>query len=173
MIMLNNIKNILVIIFLLCAVSCEEETYEVEYQPGYPNILAGNWEAYDFPNGAFDLESNFDGPYDLVTALDPNSGDSLVVSNIYDTGVRVKARFSGQTIAVTKGKQLEVINDGEFGIRYVSIEGQVFPAEDNDEQDVIVMLIGLYDQFDNQVDSVYTVGFRKTGFENIEDQNFD
>lgn len=171
--MRNLFKFIILIVSCSLLPSCEEETYEVEYQNGYPNVLAGNWTAFDFPGGVFSLESNYDGPYDLVTALDPNSRDSLVLSNVYDTGVRVKAKISGQTFTVTKGKQLEVINDGQFGISYVSVEGEVIQASRGDEQDVIILLVGMYDQFNAQVDSVLIYGFRKTGFENIEEQNIN
>lgn len=171
---MSKVKVYIAGLFLLIAVaSCEDDTYEVDYAPGYPNVLAGNWIAFDFPGGTFNLESNFDGPYDLVTALDPNSRDSLVLSNVYDSGVRVKAKFTGQTLNVNKGRQLEVINDGQFGIHYVSVEGEIVRATENDEQDIIVLLVGMYDQYEDLVDSVLIYGFRKDGFENIEDQNFD
>lgn len=169
----KQLKYLLFLLISVLIIACEEETYEVEYQSGYPNVLAGNWTAFDFPGGVFSLESNYDGPYDLVTALDPNSRDSLVLSNIYDTGVRVKAKISGQTFTVTKGKQLDVINDGQFGISHVSVEGEVIQASRGDEQDVIILLVGMYDQFNAQVDSVLIYGFRKTGFENIEGQNIN
>lgn len=171
--MLKKIVYIALVTIVAVTVACEDETYEVEYQSGYPNVLAGNWQAFDFPGGVFSLESNIDGPYDLVTALDPNSSDSLVLSNIYNTGIRVKAKFSGQTFNVTKGKQLEVINDGQYGVHYVSVEGEVVQASRGDEQDVIILLVGLYDQYSSIVDSVLIYGFRKSGFEDIEDQNIN
>ncbi len=173
-IVMNELKkySLFLLVFVMFW-SCEDETYEVEYQAGYPNLLAGNWIAFDFAGGVFDPQGNFDGPYDLVTALDPNSNDSLVLSNIYDSGVRVKAKISGQTFRVDKGNQLEVINNAQHGIHYVSIEGEVVRATKDDERDIIVLLVGLYDQRSAQVDSVFIYGYRKNGFENIDEQNFN
>ena len=57
-------------------------------------VLVGNWRAFEFQGGAFDMEKLAD-EYDLVTALDPNSADSLVIDNLYNSGVRVKSRVSG------------------------------------------------------------------------------
>ena len=41
---------ILITSVIILSVTCTEEDpydYEIEYQDGYPNVLAGYWKAYD------------------------------------------------------------------------------------------------------------------------------
>jgi len=158
-----NKLNLILCFFLLLA-GCEENDYDIEYQDGYPNRLAGNWEAYEFQGGTFDPD-NVAEPYDLVTALDPGSDDSLVIDNIYNSGIRVKTWYSGSIFSVTKGKQLEVINMGRYGVHSVSLEGELI--EDDDEGDYMLINAGLYDKYDALVDTVFLVAYRKTGFEDV------
>ncbi|NBC83150.1 MAG: hypothetical protein GVY19_07185 [Bacteroidetes bacterium] len=159
---------------LLLTMACEEEQ-QVDYQEGYPNRMAGNWYVYDF-NGKFvsidslhqiDIQNPemFEGPYYLSTALDPESDDSIVIQNIYNANVRVKARLDSNRFFTTYGKQLEVFNLGGDSIRYVSLEGYIIDGNDGD---IIVMTIGLYQTKHTNYDSIFTYGFRKTGWEDYE-----
>ena len=157
-------------IFLICIVfiSCQTDEYEIEYQAGKPNNLVGNWRAFEFQGGAFNLEKLTD-EYDLVTALDPNSGDSLVIDNLYDAGVRVKARYQGNIFNVSNGRQLEVIHMGQYGIYAVSVTGEF--QSDEEDGEYLVMNVGMYDQYTALVDTVLIFAFRKTGFEGVDYQS--
>jgi hypothetical protein len=161
--------------FLLCLslsivafTSCQQDEYGIVYQTGNPNSLAGNWRAFEFQGGAFDLNRLAD-EYDLVTALDPNSADSLVIDNVYDSKVRVKVHFQDSSFSVSHGRQLEVINRGQYGIYAVSVSGEFqYSAADGD---YMVMNVGLYDQYAALVDTVLIWAFRKTGFEDVDYQS--
>lgn len=154
------------ILFLMT--SCQTGDYDIEYQQGNPNDLVGNWRAFEFQGGAFDMEKLSD-EYDLVTALDPNSADSLVVDNLYNSGVRVKAWYQGSVFSVSHGRQLEVINRGQYGIYAVSVNGE-FQRTDEDG-DLLIMNVGFYDQYTALVDTVLIWAFRKTGFEDVDYQS--
>jgi hypothetical protein len=158
----------LVSLMVLYLISCNENDYVIEYQDGYPNKLAGNWRAFEFQGGAFDM-SKLSDEYDLVTALDPNSNDSLVIDNIYNSGVRVKTFFKGSLFYVADGRQLEVINQGQYGIYRVSVDGELLTSEE--DGDYLVMTVGLYDQYAAVVDTVLIYAFRKTGFEDVDYQS--
>ncbi|MBN1414177.1 MAG: hypothetical protein JW973_03670 [Bacteroidales bacterium] len=162
--------NALLCIFfvVLMAVSCQTEEYEVDYPIGNPNHLVGNWRAFEFQGGAFDLEKLAD-EYDLVTALDPNSNDSLVVDNLYNSGVRVKTHYDGSFFEVSHGRQLEVIHMGQYGIYTVSVNGEFQSTEE--DGDYLVMNVGLYDRYATRVDTVLIFAFRKTGFEDTDYQS--
>ena len=65
-----------IISILVNLTSCEDESYDVDYQEGYPNVLAGNWMAIEFQNatvvnGQITYADNISDYYDLVSALDP------------------------------------------------------------------------------------------------------
>jgi hypothetical protein len=162
--------KIMSFMYLLLAllVSCEPDDYDIEYQNGNPNNLVGNWRAFEFQGGAFDLEKLAD-EYDLVTALDPNSGDSLVIDNLYNSGVRVKTHYQDSVFNVSHGRQLEVINMGQYGIYGVSVDGEFQHTEE--DGDFLVMNVGLYDQYATVVDTVLILAFRKTGFEDVDYQS--
>jgi hypothetical protein len=113
--------------------------------------------------------SKLSDEYDLVTALDPNSNDSLVIDNIYNSGVRVKTFFKGSLFYVADGRQLEVINQGQYGIYRVSVDGELLTSEE--DGDYLVMTVGLYDQYAAVVDTVLIYAFRKTGFEDVDYQS--
>ena len=146
--------------------SCEDSGYEIEYQDGYPNKLAGNWIAFDYQLTkenyvmAIDTINDFDlttdeqfsrfaylleitgvsDQYDLVTALDPNA------QNRYKD-------------------QLEVINKGGYDITFVSLSGQM--VEDS-QGDMIFMVVGLFDEEKALLESLLIAAYRKTGFEDTE-----
>jgi hypothetical protein len=156
------------------ALACEKEN-QVSYQQGYPDRMAGNWYVYDFQGKFVQIDSlnqiHFDepdlfvGPYYLSTALDPGHLDSLVIQNIYGANLRVKAKLDSNRFFTIYGDQLEVFNRGGDSIFFVSLEGYVI---DGQEGDRIVMTIGLYDKNKNYYDSIFTYGFRKTGWEDYE-----
>ena len=151
--------------------SCEDDNYDIDYQEGYPNVLAGNWMAIEFQNatvvnGQITNADNISDYFDLVSALDPNSNDSLVINNIYDSNIRVKVHYENDTFKVTKGNQLEVINYGQYDIHYVSVDGNYNSDEESGEY--LTMHIGLYDKYSALFDTMYVVALRKTGFENVD-----
>ncbi len=157
----------IVIMFFFDA--CEDKDYTIEYAEGYPSKLAGNWIAYEFQGGAYDLSKLSSDDYNLITAIDPNSSDSLIIDNIYNSGVRVKTQCRGYYFNVDHGRQLEVINMGQYGIYSVSVDGKL--QYDSKEGDYLVMYVGLYDQYAALVDTVFILAFRKTGFEDIDYQS--
>ena len=171
----KNIRLLLFFPFLITLIlsifSCTDDSYTIEYQDGYPDKLAGNWRAIEFQNATVvnDIITDADNVsdyFDLVTALDPNSEDSLVIANIYDSNIRVKVYYEDNTFSVTKGKQLEVINHGQYDIYYVSVNGKYII--DEDYGDYLGMHIGLYDKYSTLFDTMYAVAFRKTGFEDVD-----
>jgi hypothetical protein len=154
--------------------SCEDNSYDIEYQEGYPNVLAGNWDAIEFQNatvvnGQITYADNISDYFDMVSALDPNSDDSLVIGNIYDSNIRVKVYYENDKFGVTKGNQLEVINHGMYGIYYVSVSGNYNNEEETGEY--LTMHIGLYDKYSALFDTMYVIAFRKTGFEDTDYQS--
>lgn len=159
---------------LFFTLACEKEA-SIDYQPGYPDRMAGNWYVYDFQGKFVHIDSLhqinidepdlFEGPYYLSTAMDPNHKDSLVIQNIYNANLRVKAKLDSNRFFTVYGDQLEVFNRGGDSIFYVSLEGYVI---DGSEGDRIVMTIGLYDKNQQYYDSIFTYGFRKTGWEDYE-----
>ena len=179
-------RIVIILVSALLWISCEKTDDSIDYQDGYPNSIAGNWvamefadldlsvdEAYNIYNlykdlKIFDEELNIEF-YDLVTALDPNSNDSLVIDNIYGSGIRVKVPLlPDKTFSVIHGKQLDVINFGVYGIYTVSLKG--FLHEDEDRGDALFMDVVLYDDYNDIYDSVDIYAFRKTGFEDTEHQ---
>jgi hypothetical protein len=153
---------------LLAFTSCNQDDYEIMYQAGNPNCLVGNWRAFEFQGGTYDLNRLAD-EYDLVTALDPNSTDSLVIDNLYDSKIRVKAHFQDSSFAVSHGRQLEVINHGQYGVYAVSVDGKFQNIEA--VGDYMVMNVGLYDQYNDLLDTVLIWAFRKTGFQDADYQS--
>jgi hypothetical protein len=157
--------------FFLSAVvftSCQKDDYDIVYPAGNPSYLVGNWRAFEFQGGAFDL-SRLADEYDLVTALDPNSTDSLVIDNLYDSKIRVKVHFQDSSFSVSHGRQLEVINRGQYGVYAVSVSGEFQHSEA--DGDYMVMNIGLYDQYADLLDTLLIWSFRKTGFEDTDYQS--
>jgi hypothetical protein len=159
----------LFVILTIILHACQDKDNTIEYAEGYPNKLAGNWIAYEFQGGAYDLSKLSSEEYNLVTALDPNSSDSLIIDNIYNSGVRVKTHFLGNNFSASHGRQLELINMGQYGIYSVSVDGQF--QHDSKEGDYLIMNVGLYDHYSALIDTVFILAFRKTGFEDIDYQS--
>lgn len=175
-------------------ISCEKNGYEIEYQQGYPNKLAGNWVAFDYQMtkenysiildtiNDFNLSddrqlSNFisllnlisvSDEYSLVSALDPSNNGQLIFNNIYNSGIRTRVSLSTNHFDSRLSEQLEVINNGVYEIYYVSVSGQLVEEPDGD---VLYIVVGLYDNDQNLFDSMIVVAYRKTGFEDTKYQS--
>ena len=186
---MSKIKYIVFLILLSLSFSCEKNNdYEIEYQNGYPSRMAGNWVVFEFPGG--ELLDQIYAPYDLVTALDPNSTDSLVIDNLYNSRIRVKVQYTDTVFSVYKGRQLEVINNGRYNVEKVSITGRiqrneylaqllyefalrsfkesVIEYEHILNSDLIYLNAGLYDSYDDLIDTLLIMGYRHTGFEEVD-----
>jgi len=182
---LNKHIGIVFVLFLLF--SCGKDEYEIEYANGNPNPMAGNWVVWEFPKG--EIGEQIYPPYSMTTALLPNNENYLVLDNLYNVKLRIKAEIRGDTgIYAYKTDQLEVINKGGFGVEKVTIDGYIqenfvlkdflfrlalfsfpdmsFSIDDIDE--VIFFRAGYYDEYDALVDSVMVMGYRKTGFEDVD-----
>ena len=177
------------LLFLLFA--CEDPGYEIEYQDGYPNKLAGNWVAFDYQLTkenymmAIDTINDFDltsvtefyrfadllettavsDEYDLVTALDPYFENSIIINNIYNSGIRTCVFYQDNFFEGRYKDQLEVINKGGYDITFVSLSGQMI---EDPEGDMIFMVVGLYDKERALLESMLVAAYRKTGFEDTE-----
>jgi hypothetical protein len=186
----NTRKKILKLLFLLIlgiTLSCSDDKYEIEYASGYPDKMAGNWVVFQFYEGT--LDGQIAGPYDLVTALDPNSANTLIIDNIYNTGVRIKAEIRGDTgFYAQKTEQLEKINQESIGVELVSIEGYIndnpvlvnfiyrlassayenIAFSESDISEIVFFRAGLYDENDSPYDTIMIMGYRKTGFEDVD-----
>lgn len=176
---------------VLLLISCEESGYEIEYQDGYPNKLAGNWVAFDYQLTkenymmAIDTINYFDltfdtqfsmfidlleitgesDEYDLVTALDPYFQNSIIFNNIYNSGIRTQIDYQDNLFEGRYKDQLEVINKGGYDITFVSLSGQMMEDPDGD---MIFMVVGLYDKEQALLESLLIAAYRKTGFEDTE-----
>ena len=175
-----------IFITLMVLFSCTKNDYEIEYQDGYPNRLADNWVSFEFQGG--DIEGNILEPYDLVTALDPNREGYLIVDKLYGSDIRVRAEYNDTAFSVNMGNQLEMISTDTYGIQFISINGYVtenpvltnlafdlallfyesVSFQRDDIEDVIFMRAGFYDEYKARIDTVLILGYRKTGFEDVE-----
>jgi hypothetical protein len=184
--MIRKLSIILVLPALLLLASCSEKSYDIEYQKGYPNAFADNWIAFEFQGG--NIEGNILEPYNLVTALDPNRDGYLIIDQLYDSDIRVRAAYTDTAFSIEMGNQLETISTNTYGVKYISVDGYVTtnPVLTNfaynlatifyehmafypsDIKDVLFLRAGLYDEYKSRVDTLLVIGYRKTGFENVE-----
>lgn len=178
-------KTIIILVLFLLIFSCSKDN-DIEYQEGYPSLLADNWVAFEFQGG--DIEGNILEPYEMVTALDPNRENYLIIDKIYNSDLRVRAAFADTAFSVVIGDQLEPIGTNNYGIEYISIDGYVtenpvltsfmydlasayyenMALYPEDIKDIIFLRAGFYDIRKAIVDTVLILGYRKTGFENVE-----
>jgi hypothetical protein len=175
--------SLLIAIFLS---SCKKDDPKIEYQEGYPSNLAGNWVVFEFPGG--ETSGNLYDPYDLVTALDPNNKGNLILDKLYNSNLRIRAAYNDSSkFYVEMGPQLESIND-DSDIKFVTMRGQVsdeyyliqtvyslaaysfenIAFDVSDIKDAIIIYAGYYDQDRNLYDTTLIMGYRKTGFENVD-----
>ena len=179
------IKIFIIPVLFLIILSCTKE-YDIEYQDGYPSLLADNWIVFEFQGG--DIEGNILEPYEMVTALDPNMENSLIIDKIYNSDLRVKTTYADTAFSVDMGDQLELIGTNTYDIKYISINGYVtknpvltgflydlasafyenMAFYPEDIQDLLFLRAGFYDIYKARVDTVLILGYRKTGFENVE-----
>jgi hypothetical protein len=177
---------LILIIGISLVTSCKKDDNEIEYQEGYPNKLAGNWVVFEFQGG------NEDGVmmnHDLVTALDPNNKGALILDKLYDSDIRVRAAYDDDTnkFSVEMGPQLETIND-DSDVKFISLNGKVsneyylvhqvyllayysfdnIAFEESDIKDAIIIYAGYYDKYKQIYDTTLIMGYRKTGFEEVE-----
>ena len=178
-------KAFIIPLLLLFIISCTKES-DIEYQDGYPSLLADNWIAFEFQGG--DIEGNILEPYEMTTALDPNHENSLIIDKIYNSDIRVRAAFSDTAFSVDMGDQLELIGTNNYSIEYISIKGYVtenpvltnflynlassyyenMAFYEEDIKDLLFLRAGFYDGEKARVDTALILGYRKTGFENVD-----
>lgn len=189
------IKNIIYIVLgVLIFVSCSKDDYNIEYQGDGANAIAGNWVVFEIPQGEFE-NWGYEN-YELVTAVDPNTSDSIIIiDNLYDSKVRIRLPYgtTGQYnnrfnyFNETFVPQIDTLDGYDYGIRFVSLDGEVsrkdyqqqiaylyaqatFPNKAfdlNDIEDVIVINAGFYDIDKMLIDTVQIIGYRKIGFEDV------
>ena len=166
-------KNLRYILFLyvLIFTGCKEEDpydYEIGYENGYPNAMAGVWKTYDFEPGFYEYPLSYTA-YEMIIAVDPANTDNLIIDNVYNSNLRVRTFVNKATSEyyVIKGEQLEEMN-AQYDIETISIMGVYY-----NEDEAIIMYIGLYDQYNDLFDTIHVIGFRKTGFEDIEEYEYE
>lgn len=173
-------------ILLVGIISCKKDDYNIDYQDGYPNNLNGNWVVFEFQGGQ--LSGHLYDPYDLVTALDPNRKGYLILDKLYNSNLRIRAEFNDSAkFYAQMGPQLETVND-DSDIKYVTLHGQVsdeyyliqqvyslaaasfenIAFDASDIKEAIIIYVGYYDQYKDLYDSTLIMGYRKTGFENVD-----
>ncbi len=170
----------------LLVMSCSKESYEIDFQEGYPSKLAGNWLAFEFQGGS--LEGTIaPRPYDMVTALDPNRDSALIIDRMYGADIRVRANYSDTSFSIRMSPNLELVSTNNYGVEYISAEGYItsnpvlinvlfqlasqyyenISFDRSYIEDLIFMRAGFYDAYRAQVDTVLILGYRKTGFEEV------
>jgi hypothetical protein len=179
------LKRFSSILFFIIVFSCSKDD-KIEYPAGSPNVLAGNWVTFEFQGG--NLSGRVSDPFDMVTSLDPNRDSSLIIDKMYASDVRVRAKYDTTSFSVTMGEQLESISQNTYHIAYISVDGNVStnPAlinlayqlaslsypniafSESDIKDVILIHAGFYDSTRYLVDTTLVLGYRKTGFEDVQ-----
>lgn len=174
---------VIALLGLLLFNSCKKD--EIEYADGNPSILAGDWVVFEIPQG--DFEAWPYQSYSLVTALDPNRDTNLVISNLYNSNVRLRVPYYENKFDEKYVVQFDTIDGFDYNIHYVSLDGEIsrnyyvqdlsyqfamstFPDMDfdpNDINDVIFINAGFYDRDKMLVDTVIIFGYRKIGFEDV------
>jgi hypothetical protein len=178
------IRIIILPVCLALLLSCSEDN-GIENQEGYPGTFADNWIAFEFQGG--DIEGTVLDPYNLVSSLDPNRPNSLIIDRLYNADVRVRAAYTDSSFSVSMGEQLDKINTNNYGIEYVSLDGYItsnpvltnfafrlanafyenLAFYESDISDVIFIRAGFYDSLQVEIDTVLIIGYRKTGFEDV------
>jgi len=185
----------LLFLISLLTIACNDD-YNVEYQKGYPNRIAGNWIAYDIEillekyQMLFDTIQNFDlekqdqlekfinlvklknvsERYNLTSALDPNRNGFVIFDNINNNGNRVRSSYLENRFITQFSPQLDLINKKYNKVEYISISGQLIRNE-KDSDDILIFVVGLYNINKTIQKSLLTIAFRKTGFEDVDYQS--
>lgn len=142
----------LALAFSLSFVSCERiEPVADESGLDFAE-LRGTWVVSEY-NGA-DISEHWYGPYKLVihnTSYDP---DSIWIDNIYDSGIKVKAKTTSQsTFAVTDAVDVNEEWEGTLEISEAKVVNK----------DSIVFKVILYDSDGEVADDYYEAGVRFNG----------
>lgn len=158
----------------------------MEYQDGYPTTFADNWIVFEFQGG--DVEGEMLDPYSIATALDPNREGFLIIDQLYNYDIRIRAPYADSSFNVVMGDQLETVSTNNQGVKFVTLNGYITTNPvltsfvydlatyfyenvafySSDIEDVLFIRAGLYDEFKNPVDTILILGYRETGFENVE-----
>jgi hypothetical protein len=135
-------------ICLIVVISCQDDDFDVEFDSAHP--ISGEWYVKEYYDGGDPY-----GPYHLQIFNTSFSKDSLWVSNIYDSGIKVKAVLNAdKTFGITQGADIAE------AVATVSISNGKVISRDSVYFDVI-----LYDEGGEVVDEFYTAGHRWTGLE--------
>jgi hypothetical protein len=177
-------RNTALIFLLILFVSCDKN--EIEYQDGYPSMLADNWIVFEFRGG--NIEGEILDPYSISTALDPNRSGYLIIDQLYDSDIRVRVPYADTSFSIVMGEQLEIIGTNNHDVKFVSIDGYIttnpvltsftydlasyffenISFNSSDIEDVLFIRAGLYDSYHAPVDTFLLIGYRETGFENVD-----
>lgn len=141
------IFQFIIISFLI--LSCEkDDEIKVENSTIYP--IAGSWMVSEYWDGEFGY-----GPYELLIYNTANSNDSLWIDNLYDSGIKIKAKKTSINTFSIDSASFE-----DLGIYLKISNGQVVNT------DSIYMDVDIYLLEDGSLyDSYAEAGRRKTGFE--------
>lgn len=163
-----------------------KEDYVIDYQEGYPSKLTGNWIAFEFRGGTIENASLM-APYNMVTSLDPNRQNALILDKLYGSDIRVRAEYSDTSFSVVMGEMLETVSTNVYAIKYVSLEGYItsnpvlvntlysLAASFYEDmafdisyiEDLMFLRAGFYDKYKAQIDTALILGYRTTGFEEV------
>jgi hypothetical protein len=161
---MKNIKYLYLIvlagfIFSSCQEWIDFKDPEIEHNSAWP--ITGEWYVGEYYGGEFGY-----GPYSMDLYNSSFSEDSIWIDNIYDSGIKVKARKTGtNTFALTGGVDVNGALPGDWTVDI--IDGQIFPK--TDEPDSIYMQVVITMDDGTVYDDYWEAGYRKTGFEGILD----
>lgn len=131
-------------LFILQA--CEEDT-DPGVSSAYP--VAGEWMVSEYYDGEYAY-----GPTQILIYNTSFSKDSIIIDNIYDSGIKIKVKLNADKTFETESS---MDMSGEYGA--ITIENGKVIGNDSIYFDVIIWDEG-------EVSDAYTeAGIRKTGFE--------
>jgi hypothetical protein len=106
-------------LFLTLA-ACSKDSGLPEKQP---SEFDGNWVVFEIrENEIFD---QIEGPFDLVTSVDPNRDYTVLIDNLYASGLRIRSPYDTTAFEVVMAEQLEKNNAGFKNIAFISARGYV------------------------------------------------
>ena len=137
-----------IIIMIVVIVGCKNDDFDREFNSTYP--VAGEWYVSEYYDGGFVY-----GPYHLQIFNTSFSKDSIWISNIYDSGIKLRAKVNAdKTFGVTKSADIE---------EHVSA-GTISGGKIIDTDSIYFEVI-LLDEDDEVIDEFFTAGRRWTGLE--------
>lgn len=144
--------SILILFTAFLFVACEE--FEKEFSVTFPF------------NGRYYVEEMYDdsstyGPYQLlVSNTSGNSADTILIDNIYDSGIRVKARVSGKTFSITEAPDIN------GNVPFVTIKnGSINEAKKTINFEVYLLDVDSLGVINDTIDHFIVSGQKATGFE--------